>query len=141
MWIYNNQPFNPTEDELKKWVGFVYIITEKNTDMKYIGKKLFWSTRKLKPLAGKKRKRIVVKESDWQSYYGSSEELKLLVEENSGDNYHREILHLCTGKGEMSYLELKEQVDREVLLRDDYHNGIISCRINHQSVNQLKVTN
>jgi hypothetical protein len=139
MWIYNEQPFTPTEEELKTWVGFVYLITEKDTGMKYVGKKLFWSTRRLKPLKGKKRKRTVIKESDWQTYYGSSEELKLLIEENGGDNYQREILHFCTGKGEMSYMELKEQVIREVLLRDDYHNGIISCRINHRSVKQLKI--
>ena len=29
----------------------------------------------------------------------------------------------------MSYLEAKEQFDREVLLKDDYYNGIINCRI------------
>ncbi len=29
----------------------------------------------------------------------------------------------------MSYLEAKEQFDREVLLKDDYYNGIINVRI------------
>ena len=138
MWYYNNEIYTPTPEELSQWVGFVYLITEKDTGMKYIGKKLFWSKRRLKPLKGKKRKRTVIKESDWQTYYGSSENLKLLIEEHGGDNYTREILHLCTGKGEMSYIEAKEQFDRDVLLRDDYHNGIISCRINHISVKQLK---
>jgi hypothetical protein len=138
MWTYNNNKFEPDADELSKWVGFVYLITENDTNMKYIGKKLFWSTKKLPPLKGKKRKRTVVSQSDWKTYYGSSEELKLLIENNGSDNYTREILHLCTGKGEMSYLEAKQQFDRDVLLRDDYHNGIISCRINHRAVAQLK---
>ena len=38
----------------------------------------------------------------------------------------------------MSYMELKEQVDREVLLSDEYYNGIIQARIHHSHVKNLK---
>lgn len=136
MWTYNGEEF--TSEMIGDYVGFVYIITDLSNDKKYIGKKLFWSTNRLPPLKGKTRKRKVVKESDWKSYFGSSEEVKLMVEEKGTDNFVREVLHLCTGKGDLSYLEAKEQFDRDVLLRDDYYNGIIQCRINHNSVKNLK---
>ena len=135
-WYYEGEVFNPEETGIEDYVGFVYCITEKDTGKKYIGKKNFWSTRRLPPLKGKKRKRVVRKESDWQTYYGSNDQLKLLVEERGGDAYHREILKLCKSKGELSYSELVEQVEREVLLRDDYYNGIIQVRI---SSTHLKV--
>ena len=52
--------------------------------------------------------------------------------------YHREILHLCKTKGECAYLEAKEQFDNNVLLREDYYNGIINVRIGGNSVKNLK---
>jgi len=138
MWHYRNLHFTPTDDELSQWVGFVYLITELDTNKKYVGKKFFWSTRKLPPLKGKTRKRTKKVQSDWMSYYGSSEELKLLVETKGGDAYYREILHLCRTKGECSYLEAKEQFDRNVLLNDDYYNEFIGCKIHSSHVRELK---
>ena len=134
MWHYNNLPFEPSDDELSDYVGFVYCITELDTGKKYIGKKFFWSTRKLPPLKGQKRRRTVKKQSDWMKYYGSSEELKLLVETKGGDAYHREILRLCKTKGECSYYEAKEQFDRDVLFKDEYHNEFIGCKIHSKHV-------
>lgn len=134
MWHYNNLPFEPSEDELSEYVGFVYLITERDTGKKYIGKKFFWSTRKLPPLKGKTRKRTVKKQSDWMDYYGSSEELKLLVEKKGSDVYYREILRLCRTKGECSYYEAKEQFDRDVLLSDDYYNEFIGCKIHSKHI-------
>ena len=128
-WHKDNLKFNPTEDELKQWVGFVYLITDLSTNKKYVGKKFFWSKRRLPPLKGKSRRRVGVKESDWKQYYGSSEDLKTLVENKGEDFYYREILHLCKSKGECSYLEAKEQFDRDVLYRDDYFNEFIGCKI------------
>jgi len=134
MWHYNNLPFEPSDDELSDYVGFVYCITELDTGKKYIGKKFFWSTRKLPPLKGQKRRRTVKKQSDWMKYYGSSEELKLLVETKGGDAYHREILRLCKTKGECSYYEAKEQFDRDVLFKDEYYNEFIGCKIHSKHV-------
>ena len=128
-WHLEGRQYNPEEDELSKYVGFVYLITERDTGKKQIGKKFFWSKRRLPPLKGKSRKRTVVKESDWKDYYGSSEHLKALVEQKGGDAYYREILHLCKTKGECSYLEAKEQFLRDVLLREDYYNEFIGCKI------------
>ena len=126
-WLYEGQPFD--SDMIGDYVGFVYLITNLQNDKKYIGKKWFWSTKKLPPLKGKKRKRTVVKESDWKQYYGSSEEVKLLLEQLGKDNFKREILRLCKTKGECTYYEAKFQFDFDVLLRDDYYNEFIGCRI------------
>lgn len=135
MWLYNDKPYAYSLES--EYVGFVYCITDKSNGKKYIGKKLFQSKRKLPPLKGKTRKRTTIKESDWQSYFGSSDEVKALVEEKGADNFHREIIHLCKTKGELSYLELKEQMDREVLLSDDYYNGIIQVKIHKSHVRSL----
>jgi len=138
MWLYENKKFEPSDEDLKPFAGFVYLITENDTGMMYVGKKLFWKTIKRPPLKGKKRKRIETVQSDWREYFGSSDAVNLLVEEKGADAFTREILRLCKTKGEMAYHETKEQFDREVLLRDDYYNGIIHCRINHLAVKHLK---
>jgi len=131
-WTYEGRPF--TSDMIGEYFGFVYLITNLDNDKMYVGKKWFWSTRKLPPLKGKTRKRRVQKESDWQKYYGSSDEVKLLVEQHGEDNFKREIIRLCKTKGECSYYELVEQVDREVLLRDNYYNSIIQCKIHSKHI-------
>ena len=51
------------------------------------------------------------------------------VEKIGPDNFTREILYYCTSRGELSYLEAKEQFDREVLKTDEYYNGIINVRV------------
>ena len=129
MWYYNNKVFEPEEEFLKDYVGFVYQITEKETGRKYIGKKFFWSTRRLPPLKGKKLRRKVTTESDWRDYFGSNGELKMLVEEQGDGGYHREILRLCKTKGECSYYEAKLQFEYDVLLKDEYFNEFIGCKI------------
>lgn len=131
-WIYLDEPF--TSEDIGDYIGFVYLLTDQN-DKKYVGKKLFVSKRKLPPLKGKTRRRTVIKESDWKTYYGSNDEIQILVE--SGTPFKREILHLCKTKGILSYMELKEQLDREVLLRYDYYNGIVQAKIHKSHVKDL----
>ena len=135
MWTYENKLY---DEAPKKYMGFVYLITDLTTNRKYIGKKLFWNTRKLKPLKGKTRRRIQVVESNWKIYYGSNEELQQLVENSHAQRFEREILHLCTKKGIMSYLEAREQFDRNVLLSDEYYNNFIGCKIHGKHVAGLK---
>ena len=120
-----------------EYIGFVYLITDKSNGMKYVGKKLLKSVRKLPPLKGYKRRRTVIKESDWKTYYGSSDAVKEMLEEKGADNFHREILTLCMKKGELCYLEAKYQFEHDVLLRDDYFNGIINCKIHRSHVKDL----
>ena len=127
MWLYEGNEF--TSDMIGDNFGFVYQITDLDNDKKYIGKKWFWSTTKRPPLKGKTRKRTVVKQSDWQDYYGSSDEVKQLVEDHGRDRFKREILRLCKTKGECSYYEAKLQFDFDVLFRDDYYNEFIGIKI------------
>lgn len=136
MWYYNNEQF--IEQDLTQWVGFVYLITDLTNGKKYVGKKNFWSIRKLPPLKGQKRKRTKKSESDWMKYYGSSEEVKLLLEQSGEDRFKREILRLCRSKGEMSYIEMWEQVNRNVLFDDDYYNEFIGVKIHSKHVSNLK---
>ena len=68
-----------TGDELP--FGFVYLITNTVSDMKYIGKKQIEKRTKRPPLKGKKRKRIIIGESDWKTYTGSSDRLNADIEE------------------------------------------------------------
>ena len=135
-WFYKGEEF--TSEMIEDYVGFVYLITDKSNNKKYVGKKLLTSKRKLPPLKGKTRRRTVVKETDWQKYYGSSEEVKLMVEEKGADNFHREILFLCNSKGELGYIEAKYQFEHDVLLRDDFYNGIIQCKVHRNHVRSLK---
>lgn len=135
-WLYEGAEFK--SEDIEDYVGFVYCITDLSNNRKYIGKKNFWSTRRLAPLKGKSRRRTKKTESDWQEYFGSSEEVKTLVEEHGHDRFKREILHLCRSKGEMSYIEAKEQFDREVLLSDEYYNEFIGCKIHSRHVSALK---
>ena len=123
MWIYKNEPL---EEVPENAYGYVYLITNNLTGRKYIGKKLFWF-RKTKVVKGKK-KRIKV-ESDWRSYWSSSDEVKKDVQEIGQENFTREILHICTNKGSCNYLEAKEQMLREVLETKLYYNSQIQCRV------------
>lgn len=134
-WIYKGEPFE--SDHIGDYVGFVYLITDTQTNKKYVGKKLFASKHKLPPLKGKTRKRLVIKESDWKTYSGSNDVLKEEVEKRGRQDFRYDILHLCMSKGEMSYKEAKEQFDRDVLLSDDYYNGIINCKIHKTHVSRL----
>jgi len=109
-----------------------------SNNKKYVGKKTLVSKRKLPPLKGKKRRRTKIVESKWQDYFGSSDEVNSILEEHGRDIFKREILHLCKSKSEMSYLELKEQMEREVLLNDEYYNGIIQVKIHRAHVKTLK---
>ncbi len=138
MWFYNDKEFNPAEYDVDNLAGFVYLITDLKNNKKYVGKKNLWSVRKLPSLKGQKRRRTKKLESDWQNYFGSNEEVKMLVENEGRDRFKREILRLCKSKGEMTYFEMKEQIDREVLFRDDYYNEFIGGKIHSKHLKGLK---
>ena len=126
MWLYENKEYDETPEEYQ---GFVYEIEELSTGKKYIGKKNFWRP-KILPKNSKRTRRVRTRvESDWKKYFGSNKEVQALVESNGIENYKREILRLCKTKGEMSYYEAKLQFENDVLLRDDYYNEFIGCKI------------
>jgi len=45
------------------------------------------------------------------------------------DKFMFTILRVCGSKWELAYFEISEQIAKNVLLRDDYYNGIINVRI------------
>ena len=109
--------------------GFIYKITNLTNDKKYIGKKQCQSIRKRPPLKGKKNKRHEKIETDWKTYTSSSNELNKDLETLGKDNFKFEILRWCDSKWELSYYEARLQFKEEVLIRNDYYNGIINVRI------------
>ena len=126
-WIYLGKEF--TSDDIGNNYGFVYRITNTTNGHDYIGRKFFHTIKKRPPLKGKKNKRRGYKESDWRTYWGSSDRLNADVAKLGEENFTREILYLCKGRGEMSYIEAREQFDRRVLESDEYYNGIINVRV------------
>ena len=109
--------------------GFIYMITNSVNDRKYIGKKQMVSKRTRPPLKGKKRKRIEFVESDWRTYISSSNELVNDLQKLGKEKFKFEILRFCDNKSQLAYYEAKEQFDREVLLKEDYYNGMINLRL------------
>ena len=125
-WLYDNKEF--TEDDIGEYWGFVYLITNNRSGTKYIGKKQFYSVTR-KKVKDRKNRKVIKKPSDWQTYYGSNDQLKSDIENLGEENFTREILHLCMNKTECSYLEAYEQMVRNVLLTDEYYNSWISVRV------------
>ena len=128
-WIYID-PIHPED-----WVGFVYKITNKINGKFYIGKKVFWNNRKTKltkkeiaEQTGPGRKpthKVVTKESDWLTYWGSNKDLLADIQELGMDNFERKILTLCKSKKELTYWEMHYQCKEEVLLVNAYNDNIL----------------
>lgn len=125
-WTYQGKTVESVPDEYE---GFVYLITNLTNNRKYVGKKLARFKTTKPPLKGRKNKRRGTKESDWRDYWGSSDKLLEDVALLGKENFTREILYFCKGRGEMSYLEAREQFERRVLESDEYYNGIINVRV------------
>ena len=137
-WLYQGKEWQLPEDFNPDVVyGFVYLITNKMDQKKYVGKKFFWSQKTLPITKKRKRRKRLKVESDWRTYWGSNKYLVEDVKNHGPENFTREILHLCKTKGECAYYEAKEQFDREVLLTEEYYNGIISCKIGGRTVKNL----
>jgi hypothetical protein len=109
--------------------GFVYEITNNVSGRKYIGKKQMRSVRKLKPLKGKKKNRRVEKETDWKTYTGSSNELNDDIKNLGKEKFSFDILRFCNSKSHLAYEEIKYQIQNDVILKEEYYNGIINCRL------------
>ncbi len=137
-WLYQGVEWEPpeafTHDDA---YGFVYLITNNKDQRKYVGKKFFWSQKTLSITKKRKRRKRLKVESDWRTYWGSNKHLIADIEEHGTGEFTREILHLCKTKGDCAYMEAKEQFARDVLLTEEYYNGIIACKIGGQTVKNL----
>ena len=131
MWIYEQKPVIELPENV---VGFVYQITNITNGRMYIGKKLAKFKRSRRPLKGRKNKRRYKVDSDWQDYYGSSDELTMDIKKLGKEHFKREILFYCYSKAELSYIEAREQFARKVLESDNYYNGHIRVRVHGKGI-------
>jgi hypothetical protein len=134
-WTYNGgNEITSINDLPKDAFGFIYQTTHLPTGKKYIGKKslMYKNKKKLtkKELAeqtGPGRKpthKIVFKESDWKTYFGSHQFIKEQVKINA-DQFERKILAIAYDKKELTYLECKFQFSLSVLESDEWLNDNI----------------
>ncbi len=132
-WFYKNKEILSIEDLPEDSFSFVYKITRKSDGKFYIGKKnLRFERSKLltkKELLeytgkGKKpKKKKVITESDWKTYYGSEPNLKKDVSDLGEDMFLREILHICTNKKQTTYQEFRYQILNGCLESDNCYNS------------------
>jgi len=130
-WLLDGQPFDTPD--INGYAGFVYLITSLIDNRKYIGRKYFYSSRKV----SKKAKRRTKSESNWKDYYGSSDELKAEIEKHGKENFRRDILSLHSTKGRVNYEEVREQFLHGVLEEDGYINGNINGKW-HKSPDHIR---
>lgn len=117
-WTLDGKAFD--SEDIGDSYGFVYIITTPD-GQKYIGRKYFWSVRKVK---GKTRRQR--SESDWKSYYGSSEVLKAKIKESDKNLFRREIISLHSTKGDVNVTEVRLQFIMNVLEDQTFMNENIN---------------
>jgi hypothetical protein len=107
-WVYNGVPF--LSSDIGDYFGFVYLIENKLSGKRYIGRKYLWQFRTPK---GKKRK--VKSESNWKDYYGSCPELKEEIVKVGRENFSRTILSLHKTKGKTNFEETRRLFTNNVL--------------------------
>lgn len=125
------------QEEIKpeEWFGFIYMITNKETNKIYIGKKVFWNNLKKKLTkteylehTGRGKKpthKPVVKKSDWEKYWGSNKELQEDLKTLGEDIFEKKILKLCKTKKQLTYYELYFQCVFKVLSSNSYNSNIL----------------
>lgn len=131
-WLWNGKPIESIPHEHET---FVYLITNKVNGKRYIGFKTAVS-RKTK-IVNKKKKHIKV-ESDWKTYWSSSENLQEDVRKYGKSSFIREIIYMSVNKGVGKYIEAYEQFTRNVLTTDGYYNGIVNLRIGKRTIGKVK---
>ena len=132
-WTYDNREMTSLNDFPASCVGFIYKITNTINGRIYVGKKILLNSRrttiskkeKAKTKTRKKFK-VVVKESDWKTYFGSCKELQEDIKKYGEQYFVREILEFCHSKRYMTYCEVKYQFKYNVLETDSYNGNIMS---------------
>ena len=138
MWLYQNKQIRELSDMPEDIFGFIYEVTHLPTGRKYLGKKQLISVTKkalgkkeLALLQNKRAKtyKIVKKESDWKTYYGSHSEIKGLIKEGKQSEFSREILIFTPNKKLHTYYENKFLFMKGVIEPDsNYINDNIEGR-------------
>ena len=123
-WLYKNKTL---EEAPEGYFGFVYLITNLKSGRKYIGRKYFGTTRRVK-VAGKKRRKVIRKDSNWKDYTGSSKELNQDIKTLGMLQFRFEILILGKTKGQVNYLEENIHHRFHVASSYEFYNDCIGPR-------------
>jgi len=136
-WVYNSKPITNLNDFPKDIFGFIYIVKNTETNKSYIGKKVLYHNKKVKlgkkevaELTGVGRKpttKIVTKESDWETYYGSNKEVMQLIKDGKQDLFTRTIIKLASNKKLLTYYETQALFTYKVLEQPEsfYNDNIL----------------
>jgi len=136
-WVYNSKPITNLNDFPKDTFGFIYIVKNNDTNKSYIGKKVLYHNKKVKlgkkevaELTGVGRKpttKIVTKESDWETYYGSNKEVMQLIKDGKQDLFTRTIIKLASNKKLLTYYETQALFTYKVLEHPEsfYNDNIL----------------
>ena len=136
-WVYNSKPITNLNDFPKDTFGFIYIVKNNDTNKSYIGKKVLYHNKKVKlgkkevaELTGVGRKpttKIVTKESDWETYYGSNKEIMQLIKEGKQSSFTRTIIKLAPNKKLLTYYETQALFTYKVLEHPEsfYNDNIL----------------
>lgn len=127
-WMYQGRPLDEEKDIPKDAAGFVYIIRDRDTGRKYIGRKLLTKAGR-RQVNGRVKK--IRKESDWRDYWSSSPELLELIEQHGTDSgrFQREILLFASGKAPLNYLEERLLYSLGVLESDVFINSNVRSKM------------
>ena len=122
-WLYKNRILEEAPEGV---FGFVYLITNIKTGKKYIGRKYFGKTRRVKK-KGSKRRRVIRKDSDWRTYIGSSKVLQESIIKRKS-NFKFEILAFGKTKGQVNYIEENLHHKFHVSVSEEFYNDCIGPR-------------
>lgn len=122
LWHYEHRTIAFLEQMPVGVIGFIYRIDNPDTNEFYIGKKNVIANRTLPPLKGQKKKRKVIKESDWRRYQSSNKTVKEWI------SPRKTILKYCYNKKQMTYWENQALYCHNALLDDKCLNDNISGR-------------
>jgi hypothetical protein len=116
-WLYQNKEVNSLEDLPQDAFGFIYVTTHIPSGKAYIGKKSLYhnikkklTKKELAEQTGPGRKpttKVVQKESDWKTYFGSAKPVLEIIKEDKQDEFKREILKVVNNKKLLTYYECK----------------------------------
>lgn len=104
-------------ENVEDYEAFVYMIVNRETGRKYIGRKFTKQRRRRKPNKDAKRRKLTISESDWRTYKSSSSELIKDIEKYGEDAFDFIILDWTDNRIKAMYLELEYQVKNDVLTK------------------------
>ena len=148
-WKYKTTPMEDITQFPDNTFGFVYMTTHTPTGKSYIGKKVLFHNKKqkigkkdlakLQGVVGRRPSyKLVVKESDWKTYYGSQKDIKQLLSEGKKDEFERTILKCVETKKQLTYFEIKYQMIYQVLEKpDEFFNDNILGKFFTKDLNEM----